>query len=235
MTCTSCGTQNADGQKFCSNCGAPLTAAAQQTTTPAPGAYVSTGSQGAPVKPPKKKRWRGLVIALVIIIGVFGILMMIGKNASEDLSAQIQEAQQLPVLFDAQAFIDDSTMRPLTREQVIAMLGEPAQSDGERLTYAFEGCEDSVTYTFLGSENYDFLLGVAMPDDLTYEIEYYDNLPSLFGLETTGWDISQTDGTVFGSYRISDNFYLGLTADMDDANPNILNEFTFMYVFDPSA
>ena len=123
MTCTSCGTQNADGQKFCSNCGAPLTGTAQQTTTPAPSAYVSTGSQGAPVKPPKKKRWRGLVIALVIIIGVFGVLMMIGKNASEDLSAQIQEAQQLPVLFDAQAFIDDSTMRPLTREQVIAMLG----------------------------------------------------------------------------------------------------------------
>ena len=231
MTCTSCGTQNADGQKFCSNCGAPLTAAAQQTTTPAPGAYVSTGSQGAPVKPPKKKRWRGLVIALVIIIGVFGVLMMIGKNASEDLSAQIQEAQQLPVLFDAQAFIDDSTMRPLTREQVIAMLGEPAQSDGARLLYPFEGSEKYIIYGFTGSEDYDFLRIVTFPSDWRYEVEYYQNLPCLFGMETTGWDLDASDGVIYGSYDLNGQCEIDFSASFDDDQKTLLT-FALFYEMD---
>ena len=140
MTCTSCGAQNADGQKFCSHCGAPLTAAAQQTTTPAPGAYVSTGSQGAPVKKKKsKKKIILLVVLALLVLFVIGLSKSISDSDANRQQDIQQEAASLSVLIDARAYIDESTQQPFTREQVIAKMGEPKQQTENELHYPVEG------------------------------------------------------------------------------------------------
>ena len=131
----------------------------------------------------------------------------------------------------AQAFIDDSTMRPLTREQVIAMLGEPAQSDGERLLYPFEGSEEYIIYSFNGSDDYDFLRIVTFPSDWRYEVEYYQNLPCLFGMETTGWDLDASDDVVYGSYDLNGQCELDFSASFDDDHKTLLT-FALFYEMD---
>ncbi len=108
MFCQNCGTQNADGVKFCNNCGAPLQAATEETTVlnqPS----VQPAQQYAPVSPgpqkPKSSKKTGLIIggvagAIVLIVAVVLIVVFAGKgkdnkpaNADNESKTSVSEVQ----------------------------------------------------------------------------------------------------------------------------------------------
>ena len=82
MYCKHCNAQNADDERFCSSCGAPLNEPAQQQETPLQGQY--TPPQGQYTQPPYQQPYYGapgsmeptkpLTIALPIVALILGIL-----------------------------------------------------------------------------------------------------------------------------------------------------------------
>lgn len=90
MFCNNCGTKNADGVKFCSNCGAQLSAPAQETTV------LNQNQQGvqqpiSPVHPPKKSNGKmigiicGVAVAVIaVIVAVVLALNLGGKDKKKD-------------------------------------------------------------------------------------------------------------------------------------------------------
>ena len=108
MFCQNCGTQNADGVKFCNNCGAPLQAAPQETTVLSQPS-VQPAQQYAPVssepQKPKNSKKTGLIIggvagAIVLIVAVVLIVVFAGKgkddkpaNAESNSNAAVSDVQ----------------------------------------------------------------------------------------------------------------------------------------------
>ena len=117
MFCQNCGTQNADGVKFCNNCGAPLQSVPQETTVlnqppvqPAQQYAPSTPAQPfAPVLPvpqnPKNNKKLGLIIggvvgAVAIIVAVVLIVVFAGKGKDNKLTSAEKDTK--PAVSDVQ-------------------------------------------------------------------------------------------------------------------------------------
>ena len=70
MNCPKCGAPNRDGQKFCGNCGAQM----QQQQPNNETSFSYTGN--APIR--KKKKGRGCLIAILIVVALFVLLVIAG-------------------------------------------------------------------------------------------------------------------------------------------------------------
>ena len=232
MTCTSCGAQNADGQKFCSHCGAPLTAAAQQTTTPAPGAYVSTGSQGAPVKKKKsKKKIILLVVIALLVLFVIGLSKSVSDSDANRQQDIQQEAASLSVLIDARAYIDESTQQPFTREQVIAKMGEPKQQTENELHYPVEGYQEDMIFTFDSAEGNAPLSEIHYPADWNADILYFENIAILGGMADNDYSLDSGDSSYTLRFDYSSTYDIALLADKGSESMQKIN-FSVAYIRD---
>jgi TM2 domain-containing membrane protein YozV len=69
MFCSSCGTENAAGARFCAKCGTALATTAPAPAAPEPITTVRTSSPAAvaAVSPTGKQPWLALVLSLVIV------------------------------------------------------------------------------------------------------------------------------------------------------------------------
>jgi len=69
MFCSSCGTENAAGARFCAKCGTALATTAPAPAAPEPITTVRTSSPAAvaTVSPTGKQPWLALVLSLVIV------------------------------------------------------------------------------------------------------------------------------------------------------------------------
>ena len=79
MFCQSCGTNNADGAKFCSKCGGTLSANANYANAPQNQAGYTQGpvnNTGYTQAPPKKKK-KGCMVTAIIVVAIAAILIVI--------------------------------------------------------------------------------------------------------------------------------------------------------------
>ncbi len=98
--CPKCGADNAEGTKFCSQCGAPLlTAAEPQLNTPQPAYTPPENPYGAAQYTPPTPRptggliaWAIISILLCTIPGIVALVQALGINSAPTAEAQAQKA-----------------------------------------------------------------------------------------------------------------------------------------------
>lgn len=136
MFCNNCGTQNAEGVKFCSNCGAPLQSAPQQTTVlnqqPVQQNTYSQANYDAPVQlNPQKKDKKGLIIgisvgavALIAVITVVLAVVLGGKDTNKDKNndadANSPSVKQEEVQKPAENPTENPTEKPTETKQELS-------------------------------------------------------------------------------------------------------------------
>ena len=93
--CSNCGTNNPDGNKFCSNCGAPILSAAEQTRnaetnqdTQTNQTYTVTGGYRANIK---KRDIAVTVILSIVTCGIYGLIWFINIINDLNVAAQTPE------------------------------------------------------------------------------------------------------------------------------------------------
>ena len=107
MFCQNCGSEVAEGKKFCANCGAPVgnaNAAAPagnvQQNAPAQTARPVNGANGAPNTPPKKKPKVWLIVLIIagsiLTLSIIAVLVVMHfvKEAADDYLDDLEDARE---------------------------------------------------------------------------------------------------------------------------------------------
>ncbi len=142
MFCNNCGTKNADGVKFCSNCGAQLSAPTQEATV------LNQNQQGvqqpvSPVQPPKKSNGKmigiicGVAVAVIaVIVAVVLALNLGGKDKKKDSdgesnnpSSKVEDVQK-----PTESKTEEPSTEPAMSYQETALAYAKAVFDGDFLT-----------------------------------------------------------------------------------------------------
>lgn len=190
MFCSRCGSNNADSQKFCSNCGNPLPAQVNQ-----PQAQVYNPNQNGAAKRKKFPVWGvvAIIAAILVVIAALAALI-IGLSKSNDNNSPVN-AEQTVTDDGAQKVADALVQAILTKDiskieeyiafsdQFYAALGEEMtpRSEFTRTILNPDWYEDDGNYTF----NADDASMITIDDDLMYEFAYCASL-YMNGTKTNG-------------------------------------------------
>lgn len=141
MYCNNCGTQNADGVKFCSNCGAPLNAHAQNPTVSNQNPY---GVQPNVLsEPPKKSNGKTIGIICGVAFAVIAVIVAVvlaltlggkdkkkeGESESNKPSSKVEDVQK-----PTESKTEEPSTEPAMSYQETALAYVKAVFEGDLLT-----------------------------------------------------------------------------------------------------
>lgn len=104
MFCNNCGKKNADGVKFCVNCGAPLNQPASPADAPVKN-YIGKFSIGTLLTPGRKKGIIALFSIIVVLIAAINIISVYRGILNVSIRDEEQEANRMNPIYETNGYI----------------------------------------------------------------------------------------------------------------------------------